>query len=140
MLWFSHTLVVNNNFCCRAMAAMGCSFSKLQDITTCSICLETFKKPKVLPCIHTFCLQCLDTYSKNKAPGEVATCPLCRKVFIIPKGGVENLPNNFFINQLLQADMYFSSYSRWKVLQQSFMWIVFRNWKWNSSNKLLHRM
>jgi len=92
---------------CRCkMAAIGEVLFSIQicDITSCSICLETFKKPKVLPCIHTFCLQCLNTYCLDKDPGEETTCPLCRKVFSIPLGGVQSLPNNFFIHQFLQVN------------------------------------
>jgi len=31
-------------------------------------------------------------------------CPLCRKIFSIPQHGVKDLPNNFFMNQLLQVN------------------------------------
>jgi len=86
------------------MAAVGEALLQICDITSCSICLETFKEPKVLPCIHTFCLQCLDTYYEDKDPNEETTCPLCRKLFLIPLGGVQNLPNNFFIHQLLKVN------------------------------------
>ena len=74
------------------------------DMTSCSICLETFKEPKVLPCIHTFCLQCLDTYCKDKDPDEEATCPLCRKVFKIHSDGNKKLPNTAFIQQLIEVN------------------------------------
>ena len=30
-----------------------------KDSLLCSVCLETFKEPKVLPCCHTFCKECL---------------------------------------------------------------------------------
>jgi len=88
--------------CINKMATGGEMSLKICDITSCSICLETFKEPKVLPCIHTFCLECLDKYCEEKDPGKGATCPLCRKVFSLSCGGVKNLPNNFFIHQLLQ--------------------------------------
>ena len=29
------------------------------------------------------------------------TCPECRKTSVVPSGGVQQLPNNFFINRLL---------------------------------------
>ena len=82
------------------------------DITSCSTCLEMFTDPKVLPCIHTFCLQCLDTYSDDKDPSENATCRkvcrkksvLCRKVFKIPSDGIKELPNNVFIQQLIKVN------------------------------------
>ena len=37
---------------------------------TCAICLELFKTPKMLPCLHTFCEECLKqiaTQSSNKS-------------------------------------------------------------------------
>ena len=34
----------------------------------CSICLETFKEPKVLPCCHTFCKGCLSKLPMMKKP------------------------------------------------------------------------
>ena len=34
----------------------------------CSICLETFKEPKVLPCCHTFCKSCLAKLPLMKKP------------------------------------------------------------------------
>jgi len=86
------------------MATGGETSVNILDITSCSICLETFKEHKVLPCIHTFCCQCLDPYCKGKDPGGEITCPLCRTIFILPSGGVQNLSNNFFIHQLLQVN------------------------------------
>ena len=67
--------------------------NQIDKITSCSICLETFKEPKILPCIHTFCLRCLDTYCKDKNPGEEETCPFCRKIFTIPPDGMLVLPS-----------------------------------------------
>jgi len=86
------------------MAASSVPLTQIHEIVKCLICLETFKVAKVLPCIHTFCLQCLDSYCEDKDPGEVTTCPLCRKVFGIPAGGIQNLPDNFFIHQLLEVN------------------------------------
>ena len=36
------------------------------DSLRCSICLETFKEPKVLPCCHTFCKECLSKLPVTK--------------------------------------------------------------------------
>ena len=49
----------------------------------CSICLEIFKTPKTLPCLHTFCEICLHDYiCKTISPGSknlcYFDCPLCR--------------------------------------------------------------
>jgi len=69
-------------------------------INECSICVEVFKNPKSLPCLHTFCLDCIKTYAKNRRVGERVACPLCRKLFTIPPGGLDELPHNFWIDKL----------------------------------------
>lgn len=75
---------------------------KLSDVTECSICAEIFTNPKLLPCVHTFCLHCLEEYGKHKYPGDHMACPLCRNEFIIPQEGFSKLPNNFFIAKVVE--------------------------------------
>lgn len=41
----------------------------------CNLCHETYSKPKVLPCLHTFCQDCLE---KAQDAGDRLTCPTCR--------------------------------------------------------------
>jgi len=76
---------------------------KSTDWTTCAICLEVFDNPKSLPCIHGFCLGCLEGLFVDKAPGEKVPCPLCRKAFKIPSDGLEGLQHHFFIQHLVDA-------------------------------------
>ncbi|XP_061733883.1 tripartite motif-containing protein 3-like isoform X2 [Nerophis ophidion] len=67
----------------------------------CSICLERYHNPKVLPCLHTFCERCLQNY----IPPESLTlsCPVCRQTSILPEKGVAALQNNFFITNLMEV-------------------------------------
>ena len=64
---------------------------------TCPICYELYKKPKYLPCYHSYCEECL---VKLVVQSNI-TCPECRKAHVVPSEGVKQLPNNFFINRLL---------------------------------------
>ena len=64
---------------------------------TCPICYELYKKPKYLSCYHSYCEECL---VKLVVQSNI-TCPECRKTSVVPSGGVQQLPNNFFINRLL---------------------------------------
>ena len=64
---------------------------------TCPICYGLYKKPKYLPCYHSYCEECL---VKLVVQSNI-TCPECRKTSVIPSRGVQQLPNNFFINRLL---------------------------------------
>ncbi|KAK0133515.1 Tripartite motif-containing protein 3 [Merluccius polli] len=67
----------------------------------CSICLDRYHNPKVLPCLHTFCESCLQNY----IPPESLTlsCPVCRQTSILPEKGVSALQNNFFITNLMEV-------------------------------------
>ena len=62
-------------------------------ITECSICLETLTQPKLLPCSHTFCLTCLQTYSLSKTPKDTLLCPMCQGLFKVPTEGLDKLPS-----------------------------------------------
>ena len=75
---------------------------QLDDITECPICTEVYTDPRVLPCGHTFCFKCTETWSKDKQPGDKLACPLCRKEFTLPSNGVNDLPRNFFVASFLQ--------------------------------------
>ncbi|KAJ3614802.1 hypothetical protein NHX12_018372 [Muraenolepis orangiensis] len=65
----------------------------------CSICLELYESPKVLPCLHTFCEGCLQNYIPVHSL--TLSCPVCRQTSILPEEGVAALQSNFFINNLM---------------------------------------
>ena len=71
------------------------------DVTTCPICLELFDNPKALPCLHAFCLNCLQDHFHDKRPGDKAPCPMCRKEFQIPPDGLGALQHHFIVQQLI---------------------------------------
>lgn len=54
----------------------------------CSVCLELYSDPRVLPCLHTFCLECLQGLVTNNS----LTCPQCRTKHSEGKGGVASYP------------------------------------------------
>ena len=74
------------------------------ELVMCSLCFEVYndtdKIPKGLPCFHTFCLGCLETFVRNKVEFQLS-CPLCQAKFIVPQNGVSDLPTNFMVRQLL---------------------------------------
>ncbi|XP_030643532.1 tripartite motif-containing protein 2 [Chanos chanos] len=67
----------------------------------CSICLDRYDNPKVLPCLHTFCQRCLQNYIP--AHSLTLSCPVCRQTSILPEKGVAALQNNFFITNLMEV-------------------------------------
>ncbi|VDI02235.1 tripartite motif-containing protein 56 [Mytilus galloprovincialis] len=81
------------------------------DLLTCTICLETFKVPKYLPCLHTFCETCIKTYIVSSVEkGKITegfTCPVCRKIVSAvetlerPELWATTLPTNHFVTSML---------------------------------------
>ncbi|XP_065113941.1 tripartite motif-containing protein 3b isoform X1 [Paramisgurnus dabryanus] len=67
----------------------------------CSICLDHYHNPKVLPCLHTFCERCLQNYIPPQSL--TLSCPVCRQTSILPEKGVAALQNNFFITNLMEV-------------------------------------
>ena len=67
-----------------------------QNNLTCPVCYQLFKNPKYLPCYHSYCEECLVKMQEQSK----IVCPECRKEAKIP-AGVKELPNNFFINRLV---------------------------------------
>ncbi|XP_041350418.1 E3 ubiquitin-protein ligase TRIM56-like [Gigantopelta aegis] len=63
----------------------------------CSICTERFHCPKLLPCFHTFCLECLRQFVSSSSKDGQFLCPLCRHQVTLPEEGVTGFQTNFYI-------------------------------------------
>ena len=60
---------------------------------TCSYCSENYKKPKLLPCQHSFCSRpCLA--SLVDSTGRKIECYECHSIHAIPVQGIDAFPNN----------------------------------------------
>ena len=94
----------------------------LQEELTCCICHEYFIKPKTLPCMHTFCAECLEkaislaikppprpqeeeqqTACNPAPPSPQVLCPTCREPAQLPDGGVSKLKTNYPLANLVEA-------------------------------------
>ena len=86
------------------MAAVPVQGEQFNRILQCSICLDVFTDPRALPCLHTFCFECIADWCKDTQPGGKVTCPECREVFSIPDSGIDGLKKNFFVTNLLSMN------------------------------------
>ena len=76
----------------------------LHEEVSCSVCMTTFTDPKILPCLHTFCLHCLNEILRTSGRYDIFPCPECRKEVQVPSSGnLKDLPTNFRINSLLDV-------------------------------------
>ncbi|XP_078692070.1 tripartite motif-containing protein 2-like [Branchiostoma floridae x Branchiostoma belcheri] len=74
------------------------AFSEItEEFLVCQICLEDFKQPKVLPCLHTFCQPCLERLLARVGK---LSCPTCRQDVPLPQNGVQGLKSNFLVGKL----------------------------------------
>lgn len=80
-----------------------------ETVHVCSICFESYKTPRCLPCLHTFCHACLSSYigstcqQKQRPVG--FGCPLCRSFVPAPvyDKSPEKWAENFPIDKQLEA-------------------------------------
>lgn len=72
----------------------------LEKEIVCAICRSSYTDPKVLPCYHYYCKQCIHNLATKTGFTEPYSCPECCKTFTLPEGGVDALPTAFFINRM----------------------------------------
>ncbi|XP_064596537.1 probable E3 ubiquitin-protein ligase MID2 isoform X1 [Liolophura sinensis] len=96
---------------------MAESMQERDDVLICSICMETFRKPVMLPCQHSFCRECIDSYAdkfkhvqtdeNSGSTGyedvhQLIACPVCRAPTSLGREGVAGLPPNFHLAEIVE--------------------------------------
>ena len=64
----------------------------------CLLCSKLYESPKILPCLHSFCNQCIEKEFCNK---DITTCPQCHESFDISQ---KELPRNIYLEN--RVDLY----------------------------------
>ena len=66
----------------------------------CAVCLDVYKDPHLLPCLHSFCKTCLVRLSASYSCHKIR-CPTCRKEHLLSHSGVDDLlPNTYLANKV----------------------------------------
>ncbi|KAM4771125.1 tripartite motif-containing protein 59 [Rhinophrynus dorsalis] len=75
---------------------------------TCSICYNIFDDPRILPCSHTFCKNCLENVIRS-SDGYIwrpsimrLKCPSCRNISELSTSGILSLPINFALKSIIE--------------------------------------
>ena len=69
---------------------------------TCTVCLDRFTEPKVLPCCHTFCKGCLERLLEKSKEKEKLVCPQCRAEHKVPQNGPGRFLTDFTLTHELE--------------------------------------
>ena len=76
----------------------------LREEVSCPVCTNIYKDPKHLPCLHSFCLQCLKHWHRSSHGRDTIRCPKCQAVSKVPDSGdLKDLPTSFYLNGLIDV-------------------------------------
>ena len=67
---------------------------KIEDHLACLVCLDQFTDPRTLPCLHSFCVQCLEGLPLDPRDDEICciSCPTCHTEAEVPGQRVAAFP------------------------------------------------
>ena len=75
------------------------TLTELEREIICAICQEHYKEPKLLPCGHYFCKECILKLVFQVGADKPFSCPECREGVLLHKS-VDELQTAFFINRI----------------------------------------
>ena len=85
---------------------------QFQTPSTCQLCAQPYTDPRVLNCLHSFCLECILKEverlqaKRDGRPHQDFPCPACNKFVSIPVGGVKNLPQDLHLDFEVKVAQY----------------------------------
>lgn len=88
--------------------------SSVDEEFMCNSCGHKYKDPRILSCLHVFCLECLEKQvaSKSKKVIEgvekgqtLVECILCDQVTVVGSGGLSSLPVDHVVTNMLDMSM-----------------------------------
>ena len=73
---------------------------ELEKEITCPVCQEDFRDPKILPCLHYYCKECVRQLVLRAGTNRPFACPECRRETVLPQNDPNQLPTAFFVNRM----------------------------------------
>ena len=62
--------------------------SNVEANATCKLCSGLYTDPRMLLCLHSFCMKCLQKYFDGQSTKTKVKCPTCKKESPLPEGGI----------------------------------------------------
>ena len=79
-------------------------FHNLREEVSCPVCTNIYTDPKQLPCLHSFCLHCLNQWHRTSHGRDTIRCPKCQALSRVPDSGdLKDLPTSFYLNGLIDV-------------------------------------
>ena len=79
-------------------------FHNLREEVSCPVCTNIYTDPKQLPCLHSFCLHCLNQWHRTSYGRDTIRCPKCQALSRVPESGdLKDLPTSFYLNGLIDV-------------------------------------
>ena len=75
------------------------TLEEMEQEITCAICHEHYHEPKILPCLHYYCIECLQRLAEQV--GQPVPCPECRRQVAFPLNDARELPTPFFVHRMI---------------------------------------
>ena len=76
--------------------------------TQCPLCSGMYVLPRVLPCQHSYCKGCLQSYVDSEVeeagPGSTFDCAVCGAQTAIPEKGVSGFPDDFHLMSIMLGE------------------------------------
>ena len=76
----------------------------LREEASCPVCQDILRDPRYLPCLHSFCLNCLINWHRAGGGQVDLRCPNCQVRCRVPASGdLKDLPTSFFLSGFIDA-------------------------------------
>ena len=72
----------------------------------CGICFEFYTDPRMLQCLHSFCVKCVKKLLEEQGSETNLKCPTCEKTASLPDGGVAALPKDLHKVRVASVSQY----------------------------------
>ena len=72
----------------------------------CQYCSNTYQDPRILSCLHSYCVQCITKLHVENTPSII--CPTCNHSTSLPTGRVTSLPRNIRLSEETKQDIVLS--------------------------------